>query len=118
MLKTGGYQSGDLAVAAHHFPRTDSDDDSVAVISDNAGGDEESSEQEIHDVPMRRQLAEQRSRCELFRRPRNRFKTSKHLAQVRPMVQLVVTRRFVLENKSGEHVECLRPRSKIIKRVR
>lgn len=67
MLKIGGYQSGDLAVAAHHSPGTDGDDDGV-VVSDDGGSDEKSSEQEVHHVPTRRQLAEQRSRRELFRR--------------------------------------------------
>ncbi|TGZ47729.1 Uncharacterized protein DBV15_06300 [Temnothorax longispinosus] len=87
-------KSGDLAVAAHHFPGTDSDvdGDDDSVVSDNGGSDEESSEQEIHNVPTRKQLAEQRSRWELFRRSRNHFKTSKHHAQVRPMARLVVAR--------------------------
>jgi len=79
-------ESGDLAVAAYHYPETDSDVDGVVI------SDEKSFEQEVH-VPMRRQLAEQRSRRELFRRSRNHFKTSGHHTQVRPMARLVVTRR-------------------------
>lgn len=99
-------ESGDLAVAAHHFPRTDSDVDDGVAISDSAGGDEGSSGQEIHDVPIRRQLAGQRSRRELFRRLRDRFKTSKH--QVRPMG------RPVGEHEWSENTlfECLRPNDK------
>lgn len=72
-------ESGDLAIAAHHSLGTDSDangDGGSVVISDNGGSDEESSKHEVHHVPTRRQLAEQRSRRELFRRPRNHFKTS------------------------------------------
>lgn len=96
MFKIGGYQSGDLAVAAHHSTGTDSDvdgDGDGVVVNDNDDSDEKSSEQEVHHVPTRRQLAEQRSRRELFRRPRNYFKTLGYHAQVRPMARLVDTRR-------------------------
>lgn len=117
-------ESGDLAVAAYHSSGTDSDvddDDEGVVVNDNGGSDEESSEQEVHHVPTRRQLAEQRSRRELFRRLRNHFKTSGHHAQVRPMARLVVARRCCVEEQGSDDTESMLSacgRDRMIKCVR
>lgn len=64
-------EPGDLAGAAYRSPGTagddDNHDDDNAVVGDNSGSDDddddnkESSEHEVHYMPTRRQLAEQRS---------------------------------------------------------
>lgn len=91
---------GDLAVATHCFPRTDGNGDDnndgdvifvVVIVGADDDGDEGSPEREVHYVPTRRQLAGQRSRRELFRRPRNHLETARRHAQLHPMARFILT---------------------------
>lgn len=84
---------GDLAVATYCFPQTDSnsDYDDNDVDDDVDDGDEGSPEHEVHCVQTRKQLAGQRSRRELFRRPRNHLETARRHAQLHPMARFIVT---------------------------